>query len=74
MLAAVEDELVGDEDGERPRGRRDGAQPGEDGLRFQGVGEFDDVGRVGAGEHGGRYGREHGKDGRRVHQTALAHR
>lgn len=74
MLPAVQGELARDEDGERARRGRDGAQPGQDGLRFQGVGELHDIGRVGAGEHGGRHGREDGKHGRRVHQTALAHR
>lgn len=74
MLSAVQGELARDEDGERAGRGRDGAQPGQDGLRFQGVGELHDIGRVGAGEHGGRHGREDGKHGRRVHQTALAHR
>jgi hypothetical protein len=74
MLAPVQGELAGDEHGERAGRGRDGTQPGQDGLRFQRVGEFDDVRGLGAGEHGGRHRGEDGKHGRRVHQTALAHR
>ncbi len=72
-LAPVQLELAGDVDGEWSRGRRGGAQPGEDGLRLQRVGELDDVRGVGAGEHGGRHGREHGKHGGGVHQAPPAH-
>lgn len=73
VLFAVELELSGEEDGERPGGHRGGAQPGEYGLRLQRIGEFDDVRGVGAGQHGGSDGGEDGQHGRRVHETALAH-
>ena len=38
------------------------------------VGEFDDVGGVRAGQHGGRDGREHGQHPGRVHQPPPARR
>ncbi|WP_245873862.1 hypothetical protein [Streptomyces phaeoluteigriseus] len=72
-LLAVELELSGDEHGQRSGRRRRGPQPGQHGLRLQRIGEFDDVRRVGAGQDGGRHGREHGEHGRRVHQASLAH-
>lgn len=72
-LLAVELELPGEVHGERPRRGGRGAQPGEDGLRLQRIGQLDHVRRTRAGQHLGRDGRQYGKHGGRVHEAPLAH-
>ncbi len=73
-LTAVQLELSRHEHGQRSGRRRRRAQPGQDGLRLQRVGQFDDVGRLGPRQHRRGDGREHREHGGRVHQTPPAHR
>lgn len=73
-LAVIQMELPGHVQDERAgRGGR-GADAGEDGLRVDGVGEFDDARGGGAGQRAGWYGRERGQYGSRVDEAALVRR
>lgn len=73
-LALVQMKLPGHEQGERPGLGDRRADAGEDGLRVDGIGEFDDGRGGGAGQGTGGYGRERGQYGSRVDEAALVRR
>ncbi|WP_425825144.1 hypothetical protein [Streptomyces fractus] len=71
-LAVVEMELTRDVQVERPGLRGGRAKAGENGLRVERVGEFDDGRRRRAGEHARRDRRERGQHGDRVDEARPA--
>ncbi|MFD7057207.1 hypothetical protein ACFWDX_56815 [Streptomyces mirabilis] len=72
LLAAVELQLADEHDGERALGGSGSPYSSKDGLRVDGVRQFDERGGRGARERGRRYGGEHGNHAARLGQLALA--